>query len=149
LFWFCNSRKSANNDRYNRRKKTPQEGFLRRAKKNYFLTQAGFFSFSFFEQSTFLSSILPPPWLPAKAGADISMKAETRAVITIFIETPSGNEVVKKIQVLAIPSTRPCYAHSLKALPLWTKPLLLGRLFKELLFGVLGANAVALPWQSA
>jgi hypothetical protein len=32
---------------------------------------------------------LPPPWLPAKEGADISMKAETRAVITIFIETPS------------------------------------------------------------
>ena len=83
---------------YDRRKKPPQEGFLRRAKTNYFLTQAGFFSFSFFEQSTFLSSILPPPWLPAKAGADISTNAETSAVITIFIETPSGNEVVEKIQ---------------------------------------------------
>ena len=117
-------------------KKPLKRGFLQRIKKNYFLTQAGFFSFSFFEQSTFLSSILPPPWLPAKAGADISMKAETRAVITIFIETPSGNEVVKKIQneVLAFPSTLTCYAHSLKALPLWTKPLLLGRLFKVLLF---------------
>jgi hypothetical protein len=79
------------------------------------------------------------------------MKAETRAVITIFIETPSGNEVVEKIQneVLAISSTHPCYAHSLKALPLWTKPLLLGRLFKVLLFGALGANADVLPWQSA
>lgn len=80
------------------RKKTPQKGFFQRTKRIYFLTQAGFFSFSFLEQSTFLSSILPPPWLPAKEGADISMKAETRAVITIFIETPSGCEVVEKIQ---------------------------------------------------
>jgi hypothetical protein len=79
------------------------------------------------------------------------MKAETRAVITIFIETPSGNEVVKKIQneVLVISSTHPCYAQSLKALHLWTKPLLLGRLFKVLLFGALGADADVLPWQSA
>jgi hypothetical protein len=53
---------------------------------------------------------LPPPWLPAKAGADINMKAETRAVITIFIETPSGNEVVEKIQneVSVVSDTPPC-----------------------------------------
>ncbi len=63
---------------------------------DYFLAQALSFSFSFLEQSTFLSSILPPPWLPAKEGADISMKAEIRAVITIFIETPSGIEIKEK-----------------------------------------------------
>jgi hypothetical protein len=38
------------------------------------------------------------------------MKAETRAVITIFIETPSGNEVVEKIQnqVPAVSGTPLC-----------------------------------------
>ena len=70
------------------RKKTPQEGLRPEGKNVYFLTQAGFFSFSFLEQSTFLSSILPPPCAPAKAGMDTNMKAETSAVITNFIKTP-------------------------------------------------------------
>ena len=70
------------------RKKTPQEGLRPEGKNVYFLTQAGFFSFSFLEQSTFLSSIFPPPCAPAKAGMDTNMKAETSAVITNFIQTP-------------------------------------------------------------
>jgi hypothetical protein len=78
-----------------RDKKNPSQGVLAKLKRNYFLVQAGFFSFSFLEQSTFLSSGLPPPWLPAKEGIDKSIKAETKAVITNFIETPSGCEVEK------------------------------------------------------
>jgi len=80
------------------RKKPLKRGFELERMKAYFFTQALSFSFSFFVQSTFLSSILPPPWLPAKAGADTSMKAETIAVITNFIEAPCGVEVVKKAQ---------------------------------------------------
>lgn len=93
-----------------RRKKTPQEGFFADAIEDYFFTQALFSAFSFFVQSTFLSSILPPPWLPAKAGAETNMKAETIAVITNFIQAPCGFEVVKKNQnrVLADVNTGEC-----------------------------------------
>ena len=110
LFWFCNPRQAGKRGLQADEKKPLERGWGGVSRKNHFLTQAGFFSFSFLEQSTFLSSILPPPWLPAKEGADISMKAETRAVITIFIETPSGNEVVEKIQnqVSAVSDTPPC-----------------------------------------
>jgi hypothetical protein len=79
-------------------KKTPQEGFYWHGKKDYFLTQAALVAFSFLEQSTFLSSILPPPCAPAKAGMDTNMKAETRAVITNFIKTPSKRKIDKKGQ---------------------------------------------------
>jgi tetratricopeptide (TPR) repeat protein len=89
--------------------KNPSKGVGSNAQKNYFFTQAGLVSFSFFEQSTFLSSILPPPWLPAKEGADISMKAQTRAVITIFIETPSGNEVEKNARMVCRSKSTHCH----------------------------------------
>ena len=49
-------------------------------------------------EAGFLSSILPPPWLPAKAGMDNNMKAETKAVITNFIKIPSSREGEKKGQ---------------------------------------------------
>ena len=64
---------------------------MQRREKNYFLTQAAFFSFSFLLQSTFLSSILPPPWAPAKAGIETIMNADARKAIAIFIETPWCN----------------------------------------------------------
>ncbi|MCX7243499.1 MAG: hypothetical protein NTV64_06955 [Polaromonas sp.] len=77
-----------------RAKKKPLErGFFERKKKDYFffssfLAQALSLAFSFLEQSTFLSSILPPAWLPAKDGALISMNAETMAVRMNFMMLP-------------------------------------------------------------
>jgi hypothetical protein len=86
-------------------KKLPRRGGSVEVKSIYFFTQAGLVSFSFLLQSTFLSSILPPPCEPAKAGMDTSMKAETRAVITNFIEAPSRREVEKKGQNCELVST--------------------------------------------
>ena len=86
-------------------KNSPAEGGSVVVKSNYFFTQAGLVSFSFLLQSTFLSSILPPPCEPANAGMDTSMKAETRAVITNFIEAPSRREVEKKGQNCELVST--------------------------------------------
>ena len=51
----------------------------------YFFLQSALFLFSCLEQSVF---ILPPPWLPAKAGLEISTTAEINAEITSFIKAP-------------------------------------------------------------
>jgi hypothetical protein len=75
---------------------------MQRRKKNYFLTQAAFFSFSFLLQSTFLSSILPPPWAPAKAGIEAIMNAEARKAIAIFIETPCRLGLEEKYLVTSV-----------------------------------------------
>ena len=80
-------------------KKNPSRGVGAEGEGIYFFTQAGLVSFSFLEQSTFLSSILPPPWAPAKAGMDTNMKAETKAVITNFIKIPSSKENGKKARI--------------------------------------------------
>lgn len=59
----------------------PQELSIRGA---YFLHSA-LVSFSFLLQSTFLSSILPPPWLPAMAGEAARTKAAAIAEIRVFM----------------------------------------------------------------
>jgi hypothetical protein len=67
-------------------KKPAERAFLRREKPGaYFLAQALSLAFSALEQSTFLSSILPPAWLAAKAGADIKTKADAITEIKAFI----------------------------------------------------------------
>ena len=46
-------------------------------------------------QSTLVSPILPPLWLPAKEGADTSTKAEAIRVITNFIlKALAGEDVI-------------------------------------------------------
>jgi len=65
-----------------------QRAFLMNA-KNYFFWHSLAFSFSFLEQSnffsSFLSSILPPPWLPAKDAVETNINADTSAVAKVFM----------------------------------------------------------------
>jgi hypothetical protein len=58
----------------------------------YFFLQSALFLFSCLEQSVF---ILPPPWLPAKAGLEISTTAEINAEITSFIKAPLWTEKIQ------------------------------------------------------
>ena len=68
--------------------KSPNEGAFMVKEKNYFFLQSAWFSFSFLEQSTFLSSIFPPPWLPAKAGTDTNINTKATIETSNFIKTP-------------------------------------------------------------
>jgi len=71
-----------------------RQGLFERTKKTDYFLGAGaawhsFLSlFSFLVQSTFLSSIFAPPWLIAKAGAEIAIKAEAKIEAAVFINSP-------------------------------------------------------------